>query len=119
MKKALPYIITIVVVALAIWVVFMPSKVSGIPKEATLFVGEGCPHCKIVEDFIAANGVDKKIQFTTKEVWHNQDNAVVFAKVWNQCGLSTVNGMGVPLYWDGANCYSGQDEIMNYFKTKL
>ncbi len=119
MKKALPYIITIAIVIFAIWLIFLPSKVAGIPKESILFVGEGCPHCKIVEDFISANGVNKKIQFTTKEVWNNQDNALLMTNIWKQCGLNTKNGMGVPLYWDGTNCFSGQDEIINLFKTKI
>lgn len=119
MKKALPYIVTIAIVLFAIWLIFLPSKVAGIPKEAILFVGEGCSHCKIVEDFIAANGVNKKVQFSTKEVWHDQDNALLMTKIWKQCGLSTQDGMGVPLYWDGTRCYRGQDEIMNFFKTKI
>jgi len=119
MKKVLPYIVTALIIAFAIWLIFLPGKVSGVPKEAVLFVGDGCPHCKIVEDFISTNKVDQKVQFTTKEVWHNQDNALLMTKVWNQCGLNTQDGMGVPLYWDGTHCYSGQEEIMTYFKTKL
>jgi len=119
MKKILPYIITGIAIGLVIWIIFLPNKVSGIPKDSVLFVGEGCPHCKVVEDFIIANDIDKKIQFSTKEVWHKQENAILMTKVWNQCGLSTQNGMGVPLYWDGSQCYNGQDEIINFFKTKL
>ncbi len=119
MKKALPYIITVALVAFAMWLIFLPSKVSGVPKDAILFVGEGCPHCKVVEEFITTNGVDKKVAFTIKEVWHNQNNALLMTKIWNQCGLNTQDGMGVPLYWDGTRCYSGQDEIMDYFKTKI
>ncbi len=119
MKKAFPYIITAIIVIFAMWLIFLPSKVAGIPKDAILFVGEGCPHCKIVEDFISANGVDKKVQFSTKEVWHDQDNALLMTKIWKQCGLSTQDGMGVPLYWDGTQCFNGQEEIINYFKTKI
>lgn len=119
MKKAFPFIITVVVVIFAIWLIFLPSKVSGIPKESILFFGDGCPHCKVVEDFIVANDVRKKIQFDTKEVWSNQSNALLMTKIWNQCGLSVQSGMGVPFYWDGTSCYSGQEEIINYFKTKI
>lgn len=118
MKKYLPYILTLGLIAVGAIIIFFPSKVSGIPKQATLFVGQGCPHCKIVEDFIAANDVAKKVTFDTKEVWYNQDNAVVFNKVWQNCGLNPTN-MGVPLYWDGTTCYSGEVEITNYFQSKL
>ncbi|MFA6547366.1 MAG: hypothetical protein WCT11_00265 [Candidatus Magasanikbacteria bacterium] len=119
MKKAIPYIITIVIVAFAIWLIFSPSKVAGIPKESILFFGDGCPHCKIVDDFIVANNVDKKLTFSKKEVWHNQDNLILMTKIWNQCGLNNQDGMTVPLYWDGINCYKGQEEIINFFKTKI
>ncbi len=119
MKKALPYIITIALVIFALWLMFLPSKVSSIPKESILFYGEGCPHCKIVDEFISANDIKSKVQFSSKEVWNNQANAALMTKIWNQCGLSKQTGMGVPLYWDGTTCYRGQDEVINYFKTKI
>jgi len=89
MKKAWPYIITIAIIILGLIIIFSPSKTSGVPTKTTLFVGQGCPHCKNVEDFIASNGVDKKYDFDTKEVWY------------------------------GNSCYSGEIEIINFFKTKL
>lgn len=120
MKKAWPYIITIVIIILGLAIIFTPTKTSGLPTQATLFVGDGCPHCKKVEDFIASNGVDKKYTFETKEVWHNESNAVIMNTVWQHCGLSTQNGgMSVPLFWDGTTCYNGDEEIINLFKTKL
>jgi glutaredoxin len=119
MKKYWPYIITLAIIILGVWIIFTPKKVSGVPKEAILFVGEGCPHCKKVEEFITANEVRKKIQFTTKEVWYNQDNALIMAKVWKQCGLNDQGGMGVPLYWDGTSCFNGDQEIINLFQSKL
>lgn len=120
MKKAWPYIITIAIIILGLVIIFAPSKTSGLPEKTTLFIGEGCPHCKNVEDFITSNGVDKKYDFDTKEVWYNQGNALIMNKVWKKCGLSTQSGnMSVPLLWDGSSCYSGEVEIINFFKTKL
>ncbi len=118
MKKAWPYIITIVIIVLGLMVIFAPSKTSTeIPTKPTLFIGAECPHCQKVEDFVAANGVDKKYAFDTKEVWHDEGNALIMSKVWQHCGLNAQ--MSVPLLWDGTKCYSGEVEVMNYFQTKL
>ncbi len=120
MKKAWPYIITIVIIILGLVIIFAPSKTTGMPSKPTLFVGDGCPHCKKVEDFIASSGVDKKYTFDIKEVWYNQSNALIMNQVWKRCGLTSPTGdMTVPLLWDGSTCYSGEVEIMNFFKTKL
>lgn len=120
MKKAWPYIITIALIILGLAIIFAPSKTTGMPSQPTLFVGDGCPHCKNVEDFITTSGVDKKYNFDKKEVWYNKSNALVMNRVWQYCGLSSQNsGMSVPLLWDGATCYRGETEIINFFKTKL
>ena len=120
MKKAFPYILTIAIIIIGLIIIFMPSKTSGLPSQATLFIGQGCPHCKKVEDFITSSTVDKKYSFDTKEVWYNQDNALVMNKVWQHCGLSGgANGMTVPLFWDGKTCYNGDQEIINFLQTKL
>lgn len=119
-KNIWPYIITITLIILGLAIIFSPSKTSGLPDKATLFVGEGCPHCKKVEEFVTTNGVDKKYPFDTKEVWYNQSNALAMTKVWQHCGLkNSGDNMSVPLLWDGTTCYSGEVEIINYFQTKL
>ena len=118
MKKAWPYIITIVLVILGTAIVFSPSKTSPeLPTKPILFFGDGCPHCQKVEDFIAANDVDKKYDFDIKEVWYNKGNALIMTRVWKHCGLS--GNMSVPLLWDGTTCHSGEVEVINYFQTKL
>jgi hypothetical protein len=119
MRRAIPYVVTLAIIIFALWLIFLPSKVAGIPKDAILFFGDGCPHCKVVEDFIFTNDVRNKIKFDTKEIWSNQSNARLMTQIWKQCGLNTQEGMGVPFYWDGASCYRGQDEIINLFKTKI
>lgn len=121
MKKPLLYIIGLLVL-LGLIFILLPKNTSenvDVPKNAILFEGDGCPHCKIVNDFIVANNVKSKIQFETQEVFNNEANAAVMAKVWRACGLSNSKGMGVPLYWDGSTCYRGDQEVINYFKTKL
>ena len=83
-----------------------------------LFVGTGCPHCKIVEDFIKQYAVDTKMTFETREVFFNSANADIMKKRAATCGMAT-DQLGVPLFWDGSKCYDGDVDIVNYFRDRL
>lgn len=82
-----------------------------------LFYGNGCPHCVKVEAYLTDNKIAEKVSFEQKEVFENQDNAKLMTEKYTACGLNTASGMGVPFLWDGINkkCYSGDEEITNYF----
>ena len=85
-----------------------------------LFYGNGCPHCAKVEEYIEANKVEDKIQFSTKEVfsfWHKKNAQLLMEKAAS-CGLST-DGIGVPFLWDGSRCLVGDQDIINFFKEKI
>jgi glutaredoxin len=82
-----------------------------------LFYGDTCPHCKVVEDYIAANNVRAKIKFQELEVYENKDNAALLGKYAERCGIDT-NQIGVPFFYNGQTCLIGQDEIINYFKQQ-
>jgi glutaredoxin len=93
-----------------------PETIVG--SEIVLYYGEGCPHCKIVDEYIAENNVEQKIQFVKKEVWFNQKNALELGEKAKTCGLPT-NSIGVPFLWDGGKCLIGDQEIINFFKEKI
>lgn len=86
---------------------------------ATLFYGDTCPHCQNVEDYLQANDVRAKLKFKELEVYNNQTNAQLLAKRAQQCGLDISQGVGVPFFFDGRACVSGDTDIINYFATKL
>ena len=88
------------------------------PQGVILFVGDGCPHCAKVEDFISKNKVTDKVSFATLEVYKNQDNAALMAKKGEACGLP-LSGIGVPFLWDGSKCLVGDVDITNFFQDKL
>ena len=88
------------------------------PQGIILFVGDGCPHCANVEDLISKNNVKDKIPFVTLEVYHNQDNANLMAKKAQLCGIP-LDSMGVPFLWDGAKCFSGDKDIIDFFQEKI
>jgi hypothetical protein len=102
-----------------------PVKPTPLPQGIVLFYGQGCPHCKDVEDFIAQNKIEDKVQITRLEVWYNKNNAALLAEVATQkCGI-TSSQVGVPFLYDppsgeaGGNgkCYVGEVDIPNFLKN--
>jgi len=85
--------------------------------QITLFYGDGCPHCKIVEDYIKQNQIAIKISFAQKEVYSNQANSMELEAKAKICGLPA-NSIGVPLLFDGEKCFIGDQDIINFFKQK-
>lgn len=86
-------------------------------NQIVLYYGEGCPHCAKVEEFIKENKIEEKVQFARKEVWYNQINAAELGEKAKICGLKT-DTVGVPFLWDGSKCLIGDQDIINFFKTK-
>ncbi len=87
-------------------------------NQMTLFYGKGCPHCAIVEKYIKANNVQKKLKFEEKEVYYNKTNAQQLIEKAKKCGLST-QSIGVPFFWTGSHCLIGDNDIINFFKEQL
>jgi len=89
-----------------------------ITSDIILFYGDGCPHCLIVEDYINDNNVLDKISITQKEVYYDELNAQALREKASLCNLDT-NSIGVPFLWDSSNCYIGDQEIINFLKSKI
>ena len=87
-------------------------------SQITLFYGDGCPHCAIVEDYIKNNNIKERLSFEEKEVYYNQNNANDLAQKAQTCGIST-NSIGVPFLWDGSRCYVGDQDIINFLNQKI
>lgn len=96
-----------------------PGSESTEPKGIILFVGDGCPHCAKVEEFLTQNKVKDKVEFTTLEVYKNKDNAALMAKKAVSCSLS-LDSIGVPFLWDGTSkCLVGDVDITSFFQDKI
>lgn len=116
-KVPILIIIAVVLAGAAIWILIpVPANVQ-IPEGIILFYGEGCSHCKNVDDFIAQNGIESEIDFIKLEVWYNKNNQSIISQVAQKCGLDT-GSIGVPLLYDGAKCYEGDVDTINFFKNK-
>lgn len=91
----------------------VPVDTSGI----ILFYGDGCPHCKNVDDFISANKVEDKVKFSRLEVFNNKDNSKILIQKAGICKIAT-ESVGVPFLWDGKSCIVGDQEIIKFFQDK-
>ncbi|MFA6161556.1 MAG: hypothetical protein WC766_05300 [Patescibacteria group bacterium] len=81
--------------------------------QVVLFVGDGCTRCETVTDRITKDGLDKKMNISIKEVFHNQDNALQLVAVTRQCAI-TLDKAGVPLLWDGQHCIQSDEKIIDF-----
>jgi len=90
----------------------------GLPEGVVLYWGAGCPHCAQVDAFITENNVEQKVRFERKEVYTNRRNAREMGRAAKQCGLPTDN-IGIPFLWTGAQCLTGDKDIIAYFQQQL
>jgi len=86
--------------------------------DPVFYYGNTCPHCEIVEEWLVANEVEKKMTFSRKEVYDNRENAAELTKVAVSCGLSA-NTIGVPFLYAEGQCLIGSPDIIGYFAQKL
>ena len=92
----------------------LPAKINN--EEIVLYYGETCPHCKIVEAYIANNNFTLKSKIVNKEVFNDKANANELEERARTCSIPN-NEIGVPLLWYKNRCYVGDQSIINLFKT--
>ncbi len=115
-KKNKPWIITaLIVIVLGLFLLW--GRLSRRP-EMILFHSSSCPHCLIVEQYINDNNIRSKYQFRELEVSGNQENSNRLIATAKKCGLDTSRSVSIPLFFDGQKCFIGDEEIINFFKTK-
>lgn len=118
-KKYLPAIL--IVLGVIIVLVLLSTKKNTTPDTTVsatrvFFYGDTCPHCKNVEAYMTENGTRDKLAFQELEVYNNQNNAKLLTQTAQKCGMDVSAGVGVPLFYDGAKCLLGDQDIINYFK---
>ncbi|MDD2766776.1 MAG: hypothetical protein PHH40_03375 [Candidatus Moranbacteria bacterium] len=124
-KKALIFITgTIILISGFIWWGIADEKKQSVsivddPNAIIYYYGEGCSHCKVVNDFLETNPVvAEKVNFEKKEVWGNKTNAKEMERRAKTCDIAP-EGMGVPfLYGGDGKCYVGEPDVIGFFKTK-
>lgn len=125
MKKILPFLI---IVAIIVGFYFLTSKKPASVTTTTsnsdlvLFYGSTCPHCKVVEEFIATNQIDQKIKIDKLEVYENKSNASTFAAMVKEICPDQLSSEGLPVPFlvdqKDKKCTIGDTPITNYLTEK-
>lgn len=96
---------------------FLLTACGKVDNKTILFVGDTCPHCKIVEQFLIDNKADQKLKYEIKEVFNNKENSQELSEYAKRCSIT--QELGVPFLVAEGKCFMGQDEVMKYFEKKL
>jgi len=84
--------------------------------EIMIFIGDGCPHCANVEQYVSENDVMSKLPIKYYEVWYNPENQALYAQKAQEVGYTKT---GVPLLIDGNNFEIGDGPIIAYIENLL
>lgn len=97
------------------------ARAANVDSKIVLYYSDICPHCKLVEKFLADNGVAEKISFAQKNVHNNVFNSDELTARATLCNIPSKD-LGVPFLWDGENgnkCIVGDEDIISYFKNLI
>jgi glutaredoxin len=114
--------IGITAIIVTILILFGGASLVSKPKEIPAisgyeyYWGDGCPHCKIVQEFFDSWSGKDKIKIEKFEVWNNTKNAELMAVRAKNCNIIRTE-MGVPLLVkpDGT-CLTGDQPIIEHYK---
>jgi len=90
--------------------------------DLVFYWGNGCPHCKNVEEWLDKNNADKKIKINYKEIYYSDQNRTELIDTAKQyCSeIVTDGGIGVPVGFDPLNkkCIQGDTPIIDFLEQK-
>lgn len=109
----------LIVIGLFVWWGLQEETVpTDDPNAIVYYYGDGCPHCKTINEFLEANKISEKVSFEKKEVWGNRTNAREMDRRAKACGVNS-DGMGVPFVYGGDGvCYIGEPDVRKFFSEK-
>lgn len=84
--------------------------------ELILFVGDGCGHCEMVEEYLQENEIYSKIQIKKYEIFKNSENREIYNEKGNEVGFPTERG-SVPLLVHNGEYTVGSLGIIEYIET--
>ena len=92
---------------------FLEVKRNLLQRGMTLYMGEGCPHCDIVEQYIHEKSYKDPLKITEKEIFNNPKNLDELNALANKLGLGEV-GVGVPFLVYGNIYAMGDAKVIEY-----
>lgn len=116
-KKTIAILVGLLVVVASLIFWGLQEAPADDPNAVVYYYGEGCPHCKAIDEFISANGIADKVSFEKKEVWGNKANASEMQRRAKVCGIQP-EGMGVPFVYAEGKCFVGEPDVRKFFAEK-
>lgn len=95
---------------------FLPRAVFSQAPAMTLYVGEGCPHCAAVEQFLTEGRFYDKYSIGVKEVYFDRENAQELTALFEEHNIPLLQ-RGVPALFAEGKFYIGTDKIKNYLSS--
>lgn len=84
-------------------------------NEVILYYGEGCAHCKKVEDFLSLHKeIEKKISIQRKEVYNDKKNSADLGEKALICEQDITKGIPVPFLYFKGKCIIGDVPIIDF-----
>jgi cytochrome c biogenesis protein CcdA len=80
-----------------------------------LFYGKGCPHCAAVEKYFSENGIYEKYLLESKEIYFNDENAILFGQFIDEHGADK-DKIGVPALVTKDKIIVGDIPIIQFFE---
>lgn len=117
-KVVVGFIIVAILVIAVLFIVKLNQSAIEISGNNILYYSFTCPHCKIVEQFIADNNITSKINITQKEVSLNNENANELVAAGKLCKIQNDYIGAVPLLYSGGKCYLGDVDIIDFLKAE-
>lgn len=80
-----------------------------------IFYSSSCPHCKIVEDYLAQNSKDLKLNVRSLKIDNpktDKENIELALSKIKECNLK--DNWGVPLMYYKGDCLMGDQPIIDY-----
>jgi glutaredoxin len=81
--------------------------------ERLLFVGETCPHCKALEQYLDQHNLFEELNIQRYEIYNNEENLELYLKETYK--LQYKNGQ-VPLLIDDGAYYEGNNSIQDHLR---
>lgn len=107
----------IAIVGLVYWGLQEEKLLTDDPAAIVYYYGEGCPHCKVINEFLVENDIASKVAFEKKEVWGNKANASEMSRRAKACDIKP-EGMGVPFVYAAGQCFIGEPDVRKFFSEK-
>jgi hypothetical protein len=84
-------------------------------KSIVYYYTSNCSDCQAIQKFFNDNKIEEKVKMEKKDVYGNKAYVDEMAGRTNICKIKT----NVPILWDGSKCFSGKDEIIEFFQEKI